>query len=79
MRRPYVPSELIDHEEFLGQPNASLENLMDQYAKRRAHCYEIKPKVDFSNTEIMYTKRYFLPAIFGRFYTVQIERFTKSI
>lgn len=43
---------------------------MDDFARRRAHCYEIKPKVDFSNTEIMYTKRYFLPAIFGRFYTV---------
>ena len=59
--------------------NFVLDELMEKYVKLSAKCYEIKPKTDIDNTKTIYTKRYYLPAIFKRFYTVQIEKFTKSI
>ena len=59
--------------------SANFDELLKKHVNHTAKCYEIKPKVDFNNTEIIYTKRYYLPALFNRFYTVQIERFTKSI
>lgn len=53
--------------------------MISQYIHLSAKSYQIKPRLDLQNIEIIYTKRYFLPVVFKRFYTIQIERYTKSL
>ena len=52
---------------------------MSRYMHLAAKSYQIKPRLDLQNIEVIYTRRFFLPVIYKRFYTIQIERYTKSL
>ena len=72
----YPQPENLIHYHDIFDPNKEkngkldFEELIDKYVKFSAKCYEIKSKTDENKIEIIYQKRYHLPSIFKRFYTV---------
>lgn len=62
--------DIYSEEQEANEEQLNYNDLLNKHIDLTAKSYEIKYRVDFNNTEIIYTKRYFLPALFNRFYTV---------